>query len=84
MQDVSITHLTFSDQYSLAVEAKQVAQQEAERSRYIVEKAKQECEAIKIKAMGEAEAAQKVSHSSCPKPMSMQPCIAYELNACVM
>jgi len=72
VQDVSITHLTFSDQYSLAVEAKQVAQQEAERSRYIVEKAKQECEAIKIKAMGEAEAAQKIGDAMKENPGFLQ------------
>ena len=33
--DVSITHLTFSREYTNAVEAKQVAQQEAERAKYI-------------------------------------------------
>lgn len=72
VQDVSITHLTFSDQYALAVEAKQVAQQEAERSRYIVEKAKQECQAIKIKAMGEAEAAQKIGDAMKENPGFLQ------------
>lgn len=32
------THLTFGQEFTDAVEAKQVAQQEAERARYIVEK----------------------------------------------
>ena len=32
---MSITHLTFSREYTNAVEAKQVAQQEAERAKYI-------------------------------------------------
>lgn len=39
--DVSITALTFGKEYTLAVEAKQVAQQEAQRARYIVDKALQ-------------------------------------------
>lgn len=32
------THLTFGTEFTQAVEAKQVAQQEAERARYLVEK----------------------------------------------
>ena len=36
LDDVSITNLTFSREYTGAVEAKQVAQQEAERARFIV------------------------------------------------
>jgi len=54
---VSITHLTFSREYTNAVEAKQVAQQEAERAKYVVMKANQEKEAIIIKAEGEAQSA---------------------------
>lgn len=36
LDDVSITNLTFSREYTAAVEAKQVAQQEAERAKFIV------------------------------------------------
>lgn len=36
LEDVSITNLTFSKEYTAAVEAKQVAQQEAERAKFIV------------------------------------------------
>ena len=36
LEDVSITQLTFSAMYTAAVEAKQVAQQEAERAKFIV------------------------------------------------
>jgi prohibitin 2 len=39
LDDVAITHLAFSKEYTAAVEAKQVAQQDAERAKYIVEKA---------------------------------------------
>merc|ERR1711907_235009 len=37
VQDVSITHLAFSDEYTRSVESKQVAQQEAERAKYVVD-----------------------------------------------
>lgn len=60
LEDVSITHLSFSAEYTAAVEAKQVAQQEAERARYIVEKAMQEKKSIIVKAQGEAKAAELV------------------------
>ena len=36
LDDVSITNLTFSREYTVAVEAKQVAQQESERAKFIV------------------------------------------------
>lgn len=39
---MSITHLTFGREYTAAVEAKQVAQQEAERAKFLVEKAVQD------------------------------------------
>ena len=35
---MSLTHLTFGYEFTSAVEQKQVAQQEAERARFIVEK----------------------------------------------
>lgn len=36
LDDVSITQLTFGREYTHAIEAKQVAQQEAERAKFIV------------------------------------------------
>jgi len=42
LDDISITHLTFSKEYTTAIEAKQVAQQDAERSKFVVTKAEQE------------------------------------------
>ena len=39
LDDVSITALTFGKEYTAAIEAKQVAQQEAERAKFVVEKA---------------------------------------------
>jgi prohibitin 1 len=42
LEDVSITHLTFGKKFTNAVEQKQIAQQEAERAKFKVEKAEQE------------------------------------------
>lgn len=57
LDDVSITHLTFSPEYEKAVESKQVAQQQAERARFRVLKAAEEKKSIIIKAQAEEQAA---------------------------
>ena len=59
LDDVSIVDLTFGEEYKAAVESKQVAQQDAERARYMVEKARQDKLGIIVKAEGEAIAAKK-------------------------
>ncbi|KAJ1663448.1 Prohibitin-1, subunit of the prohibitin complex (Phb1p-Phb2p) [Coemansia sp. RSA 1813] len=61
LDDVSITHMTFGKEFTVAVEKKQIAQQEAERARFVVEKAEQEKQAAIIRAEGEAEAAESIS-----------------------
>mgnify|MGYP002623848179 CR=1 FL=1 len=61
LEDVSITHLTFGKEFTKAVEQKQIAQQDAERARFIVERAEQERQANVIRAEGEAEAAETIS-----------------------
>merc|ERR1711981_1484256 len=63
LDDISITHLTFGREFSQAVEFKQVAQQEAEKARFIVEKEEQIKLATIIRAEGDAEAAQLISDS---------------------
>eukprot|EP00568_Trieres_chinensis_P001540 CAMPEP_0183297760 /NCGR_PEP_ID=MMETSP0160_2-20130417/4960_1 /TAXON_ID=2839 ORGANISM="Odontella Sinensis, Strain Grunow 1884" /NCGR_SAMPLE_ID=MMETSP0160_2 /ASSEMBLY_ACC=CAM_ASM_000250 /LENGTH=318 /DNA_ID=CAMNT_0025459645 /DNA_START=144 /DNA_END=1097 /DNA_ORIENTATION=- len=63
LEDVAITHLAFSPEYSRAVEAKQVAQQEAERAKYVVIGAQQEKQTIITKARGEAESAELIGLS---------------------
>ena len=55
LQDVSITDLKFGAEFAKAIESKQVMQQEAERSKFIVVKAEQEKQANVIRAEGEAE-----------------------------
>lgn len=57
LEDVAITHLSFSPEYARAVEAKQVAQQDAERAKYIVIGAQQEKQTIITRAKGEAQSA---------------------------
>eukprot|EP01118_Nematostelium_gracile_P012264 TRINITY_DN4451_c0_g1_i1.p1 TRINITY_DN4451_c0_g1~~TRINITY_DN4451_c0_g1_i1.p1 ORF type:complete len:284 (-),score=87.63 TRINITY_DN4451_c0_g1_i1:95-946(-) len=57
LDDVSITHLSFGAEFTQSIEAKQVAQQEAERAKYVVQKTKEEKKAAIIRASGEAEAA---------------------------
>eukprot|EP01096_Ripella_sp_DP13-Kostka_P014910 TRINITY_DN6841_c0_g1_i3.p1 TRINITY_DN6841_c0_g1~~TRINITY_DN6841_c0_g1_i3.p1 ORF type:complete len:277 (+),score=132.98 TRINITY_DN6841_c0_g1_i3:91-921(+) len=61
LDDVSITHLTFSRDYTKAIEQKQVAQQIAERQKFVVEKAKQEKLAEVILAEGETESARLIT-----------------------
>ncbi|KAI8669455.1 Prohibitin [Fusarium keratoplasticum] len=61
LEDVSITHMTFGREFTKAVEQKQIAQQDAERARFIVEKAEQERQANVIRAEGESESADAIS-----------------------
>ena len=49
------THLTFGQEFTKAVEQKQIAQQDAERAKFVVEKAEQERQASVVRAEGEAE-----------------------------
>ena len=63
IQDVSITDLRFGTEFARAVEAKQVAQQEAERARFIVEKALQDKRSTIIRAQGEARSAEMIGQA---------------------
>ena len=57
LDDVAITELSFGREYAAAVESKQVAQQEAQRAAFVVDKALQEKQLKIVQAEGEAEAA---------------------------
>jgi len=72
LDDVSITHLSFGKEYTAAVEAKQVAQQDAERARFVVDKAKQERRSLVIKAEGEAKSAQLIGDAIRDNPGYIQ------------
>ena len=52
LDDVAITHLAFGSEFSRAIEAKQVAEQDAERAKFMVLKAEQEKQAQLLRAEG--------------------------------
>ncbi|AOW01980.1 band 7 family-domain-containing protein [Yarrowia lipolytica] len=58
LDDVSLTYMTFSPEFTAAVEAKQIAQQEAQRAAFIVDRARQEKQGAIVKAQGEARSAE--------------------------
>lgn len=64
LDDVAITHLSFGTEFTKAVESKQVAQQDAERARFVVMKADQERKAAVIRAEGESESARLISEAT--------------------
>jgi len=68
LDDVAITELTFGKEYTAAVEAKQVAQQEAQRAQFVVEKAKQERQQKIVQAEGEAKAAKMIGEALAANP----------------
>jgi len=57
LDDVALTAIQFSDEFSHAVEAKQIAQQEAQRAVFIVDRAREEQRSVVVRAEGEAESA---------------------------
>ncbi|CAK5009075.1 unnamed protein product [Meloidogyne enterolobii] len=63
LDDVALTELAFSPQYSAAVEAKQVAAQEAQRASFYVEKAIQQRQEKIVQAEGEAQSAKMLGES---------------------
>ncbi|GMY16564.1 prohibitin-1, mitochondrial-like [Fagus crenata] len=68
LDDVSITAITFGKEFASAIEAKQVAAQEAERAKYLVEKAEQDKKAAIVRAQGEAKSAQLIGKAIANNP----------------
>jgi len=68
LDDVSITELSFGKEYTAAVEAKQVAQQEAQRAAFVVDRAIQEKQQKIVHAEGEAAAAQMLGEAISSNP----------------
>lgn len=56
VDDISLVNIHFSQRFSEAVEAKQIAEQEAKRAEFLVQKATQEAQAEINHAKGQAEA----------------------------
>ena len=61
LDDISITHLSFSNEFARAIEQKQIEQQRAEKQRYVVSKEEQLREATIIRANGDAKSAKLIS-----------------------
>jgi prohibitin 2 len=72
LDDVSITHLTFGKEFSDAIEAKQVAQQIAERAKYIVDQAREDKKSIIIKAQAEATSAELIGKAVKDNPTFLE------------
>ena len=68
LDDVSLTSLTFGREFTAAIEAKQVAAQEAERAKFVVEKAEQDKRSAIIRAQGEATSAQLIGEAISNNP----------------
>jgi len=68
IDDVSIVDMNFTKEYAQAVEAKQVAQQEAERAKFVVEQAKEHKKSIIIKATGEAKSFELIGRAASENP----------------
>ena len=57
LQSFLLRNVTFNQEYAKSVEEKQVAQQNAERAKFLVESEKQEADRIRVQAQGRADAA---------------------------
>lgn len=72
LDDISLTNVQFSDEFSHAVEQKQIAQQEAHRAAFVVDKAIQEKQQTIVKAEGEAKSAQMIGDAIAKNPEFLQ------------
>ena len=64
LDDVSITDLSFSADFRASIEQKQVAQQQAEMHKYLVQKRQEEAKAQVIRAEGDGVAAELVANAT--------------------
>jgi regulator of protease activity HflC (stomatin/prohibitin superfamily) len=72
VDDISLVHVHFSNRFSDAVEAKQVAEQEAKRAEFVALKAMKEAEAKVNLAIGEAEAQRLLRENLTPELLQRQ------------
>ena len=63
LDDVSLTMMSFSPEFTQAVEAKQIAQQEALRAAFVVDKAQQEKQSLVLRAQGDAQSAELIGEA---------------------
>ncbi|KAK2098150.1 Prohibitin-1, subunit of the prohibitin complex (Phb1p-Phb2p) [Saguinus oedipus] len=79
LDNVPLTHLTFGKEFTEAVEAKQVLQQEAERARFVVEKAERQKKAAIISAKGDSKAAELMANSLATAVKGLMSCANWKL-----
>jgi regulator of protease activity HflC (stomatin/prohibitin superfamily) len=72
VDDISLVHVHFSERFSDAVEAKQIAEQEVKRAEFIALKAVKEAEAKVNLAKGEAQAQQLIQATLTPELLQKQ------------
>ncbi len=72
VDDISLVHVHFSERFSEAVEAKQIAEQEAKRAEFVALKATKEAEARVNLARGEAEAQRLLGETLTPELLQRQ------------
>lgn len=72
VDDISLVHVHFSERFDEAVEAKQIAEQEAKRAEFVAQKAAKEAEAKVNIAKGEAEAQRLVRETLTPDILQKQ------------
>ncbi|HEY9649875.1 MAG TPA: prohibitin family protein [Coleofasciculaceae cyanobacterium] len=72
VDDISLVHVHFSERFGEAVEAKQVAEQEAKRAEFVALKAVKEAEAKVNLAKGEAEAQRLLRETLTPELLQRQ------------
>jgi regulator of protease activity HflC (stomatin/prohibitin superfamily) len=56
LNSMLLRNVTFNEEYARSVEEKQIAQQNSERARFLVESEKQEAERVRVQAQGRADA----------------------------
>lgn len=72
VDDISLVHVHFSERFGEAVEAKQIAEQEAKRAEFVALKAVKEAEAKVNLAKGQAEAQRLLRETLTPEILQMQ------------
>lgn len=72
VDDLSLVHIYFSQRFSDAVEAKQIAEQEAKRAEFLAQKAAKEAEAKVNIAKGEAQANRLLRENLTPEILQKQ------------
>jgi prohibitin 1 len=72
VDDVSLVNVSFSEEFSKAIEAKQIAEQQAKQAEYVVQSAAREAEAQVNRAKGQAEAQRLIRQTITPELLQKQ------------